>query len=255
MTAFPDSRDCISLLSGFCDNMMASGNMMGGCNMTGNCIIMGACSMMGGCNMIGSCWQDCCSLLLQDRKTVVLPRKPNALSDARMATVKMLHVLEFNSQTLKSGVVVLSDDAPPGGALLFVRGAPGAIKGLVRPASVPQDFDQVAFGTYTDTHTHTPPVMVCDSVKNDTDNTERETQLCVPCVLSSECPVEAATVGEHPLSVLHGCTLPQSCLVWFVRGLLGAMQGLTLFQTCCCPQRLQIGNHALLPSCLCFVRP
>ena len=74
---------------------------------------------------------------------MVLPRKPSALSDVRMATLTVLHVLEFNSQTLKSGVVVTSDDAPPGGALLFVRGAPGAIKGLVRPASVPADFDQV----------------------------------------------------------------------------------------------------------------
>ena len=136
-------------------NMMANCNMMSGCNMMANCNMMSGCDAMGGCNMIGSCWHDCTSLLLQDRKTVVLPRKPNALSDARMATVKMLHVLEFNSQTLKSGVVVLSDDAPPGGGLLFVRGAPGAIKGLVRPASVPQDFDQVAFGTHTDTHTHT----------------------------------------------------------------------------------------------------
>ena len=129
--------------------MMTNCNMMGGCNMTGSCIIMGDCNMMGSCDTIGNCWHDGCSLLLQDRKTVVLPRKPNALSDARMATVKMLHVLEFNSQTLKSGVVVLTDDAPPGGALLFVRGAPGAIKGLVRPASVPKDFDQVAFGTHT----------------------------------------------------------------------------------------------------------
>lgn len=81
--------------------------------------------------------------LLQDKKTVVLPRKPNGVSDARMATLKVLRVLEFNSQTLKSGVVVLSEDAPRGGALLFVRGAPGAIRGLVRPASVPPDFDQV----------------------------------------------------------------------------------------------------------------
>lgn len=62
-----------------------------------------------------------------------------------MATLKILHVLEFDSQTLKSGVVVTSNDAPPKGALLFVRGAPGAIRALVRPASVPEDFDQVAF--------------------------------------------------------------------------------------------------------------
>ena len=55
----------------------------------------------------------------------------------------MLRVLEFNSQTLKSGVVVESNDAPEGCALLFVRGAPNVVKDLVRPASVPKDFNQV----------------------------------------------------------------------------------------------------------------
>lgn len=74
---------------------------------------------------------------------MVLPRRPNSLSENKLATLKILHVMEFDSQTLKSGVVILSDDAPRGGALLFVRGAPGAIKALVRPASVPTDFDEV----------------------------------------------------------------------------------------------------------------
>ena len=73
----------------------------------------------------------------------MLPRKPNAFSDVRLATLRVLHVLEFNSQTLKAGAVVKSEDAPPRGALLFVRGAPVAIRDLVQPASVPTDFDQV----------------------------------------------------------------------------------------------------------------
>ena len=74
---------------------------------------------------------------------MVLPRKSNSLSNARMATLKVLHVLEFNPQMLQSGVVVTSEDAPSGGALLFVRGAPTSVRDLVQPASVPEDFNQV----------------------------------------------------------------------------------------------------------------
>ena len=37
----------------------------------------------------------------------------------------------------------MADDALPGSALLFIRGAPGIIKDLVQPSSVPADFEQV----------------------------------------------------------------------------------------------------------------
>ena len=37
----------------------------------------------------------------------------------------------------------MADDALPGSALLFIRGAPGIIKDLVQPSSVPVDFEQV----------------------------------------------------------------------------------------------------------------
>lgn len=56
----------------------------------------------------------------------------------------MLRVFEFNSQILKSGVVVSSDDTQPGTGLLFVKGAHTAIKALIAPASLPPDFDEVA---------------------------------------------------------------------------------------------------------------
>ncbi len=82
-------------------------------------------------------------LHVQDRETVMLPRKPDKRSASRQAKVSILRVLEFNPETLKSGSVVQSTDAPPGSALLFVRGAPSVIKELVEPDSVPQDFDQV----------------------------------------------------------------------------------------------------------------
>ena len=80
---------------------------------------------------------------MQYRDTVVMPRKPDAQSDSKMAVLRILRVIEFSSQTLRSGVVVRSDDAAAGTALLFLRGAPGVIKSLVLPTSLPADFDKV----------------------------------------------------------------------------------------------------------------
>ena len=73
----------------------------------------------------------------------MLPRRPDHVSKSRTAKLTIAKTLEFSSQTLRSGAVVMSDDAPPGTALLFVRGAPGTVRGLVDPSSVPADFDQV----------------------------------------------------------------------------------------------------------------
>ena len=89
-----------------------------------------------------------CACLVKDRKSVVAPRKPDAASASRMVELSTVRVLEFSSETLRSGVVVLSSDAPQGSALLFLRGAPAVIKTLVEPASVPRDFDQVLYQQY-----------------------------------------------------------------------------------------------------------
>ena len=74
---------------------------------------------------------------------MVLPRKADGNSHARLATLDILKVLEFNTQTLKSGALVRARDADPNSALLFLRGAPGVIKSMVGSQSVPMDFDQV----------------------------------------------------------------------------------------------------------------
>lgn len=81
---------------------------------------------------------------MQDRQTIAMPRRSDQISELRTVKLKMLKVFEFNSQTLKSGVVVLSDDTPSGTGLLFVKGAHTAIKSLVLPASLPPDFDEVS---------------------------------------------------------------------------------------------------------------
>ncbi len=74
---------------------------------------------------------------------MALPRKPNQHSRSRQAELRILRVLDFNPETLKCGSVALSNDAPPGAALFFVKGPPLVIKELVQPSTVPQDFDQV----------------------------------------------------------------------------------------------------------------
>ena len=81
---------------------------------------------------------------MQERNVVVLPRRPDHLSRSTSAKLVIIKTLEFSSHTLRSGVVVLADDALPGSALLFLRGAPGMIKDLVQPSSVPANFDQVS---------------------------------------------------------------------------------------------------------------
>ena len=81
---------------------------------------------------------------MQDREHVVLPRQPDNTSEALLAKLFIAKVMEFTSQTLRSGVVVWSDDAPRGSALLFLRGAPAVIRDMVQPNTVPPDFNQVS---------------------------------------------------------------------------------------------------------------
>ncbi|DBA94075.1 TPA: hypothetical protein ACH3X1_001723 [Trebouxia sp. C0004] len=78
-----------------------------------------------------------------DREHVVLPRQPDHTSEALLAKLSIAKVMDFTSQTLRSGVVVWSDDGPRGSALLFLKGAPAMIRDLVQPNTVPQDFNQV----------------------------------------------------------------------------------------------------------------
>jgi len=84
------------------------------------------------------------SCIVQDRETVVLPRRPDAQSAAHMTKLSVKKVLEFDSELLRSGMVVVSSEAPDGSGLLFLRGAPDVIRSLVSPATVPPDFDQVS---------------------------------------------------------------------------------------------------------------
>ncbi len=78
---------------------------------------------------------------MQDRKHVTLPL---AALDGRPASLRTLHVLkrfEFDPALTRSGVIVR--DKSPDGVLLFVRGAPHKVVGLVKRGAPPSDFDQV----------------------------------------------------------------------------------------------------------------
>lgn len=78
---------------------------------------------------------------MQDREHVTLPL---AALDGGPASLRTLHVLkrfEFDPALTRSGVIVR--DKSPNGALLFVRGAPHKVMGLVKSGALPSDFDQV----------------------------------------------------------------------------------------------------------------
>ena len=81
---------------------------------------------------------------MQDREHVVLPRRPDQTSANFSARLTIAKVMEFTSQTLRSGVVVFADDTPKDTALIFLRGAPTVIRDLVQPSSVPENFQQVS---------------------------------------------------------------------------------------------------------------
>ena len=78
----------------------------------------------------------------------MLPRRADAASASRLAKLSVKRVLEFSSDTLRSGVVVSSSDAPHTSALLFLKGAPAAVKSLVDASSLPSDFDQVCLSVH-----------------------------------------------------------------------------------------------------------
>ena len=74
---------------------------------------------------------------------MVLPRRPDKASAARVAELTVVRVLEFSHELLRSGAVVITSDAPKNSAMLFMRGAPSVIQSFVEPTSIPEDFEQV----------------------------------------------------------------------------------------------------------------
>ena len=75
---------------------------------------------------------------------MVLPHKASRKQDVScLVKLRIIKRFEFTSQTMKSGAVVVPEDAPEGTALLLVKGAPNVIKHMARASSVPENFDRV----------------------------------------------------------------------------------------------------------------
>ena len=91
----------------------------------------------------GVCVAEAAACLSQDKRRVTLPRLRDKHSRARTATLNIIRVLEFDPRLLKSGVVVMSGDAPASTALLFIKGAPSVVKATVVASSIPSGFAKV----------------------------------------------------------------------------------------------------------------
>ena len=87
---------------------------------------------------------ECPLAYLQEHNTVVLPHKASRLQEVSyLIKVEIIKRFEFTSQAMKSGTVVVPEDAPDDTALLLVKGAPSVIKHMAKPGSVPDNFDRV----------------------------------------------------------------------------------------------------------------
>ena len=92
---------------------------------------------------------------LQDRNSVALPLAALDGQPASLHTLQVLKRFEFDPALTRSGVI--ARDETPNGALLFVRGAPHKVVGLVKGGALPSDFDQVhhvlhPFGPHCSAH-------------------------------------------------------------------------------------------------------
>ena len=76
---------------------------------------------------------------MQERDLVTLP----SFRSSGMTTLKVLKRFEFEASLMRSGVIAVDRAKPRSPALLFVRGAPNKVQGLVSDDSLPPDFHQV----------------------------------------------------------------------------------------------------------------
>ena len=80
---------------------------------------------------------------MQDRNLVALPSRCPGQKSAQVSTLTVLKRFEFESQLLRSGVLVVDSAAEPDEALFFVRGAPSSIEQTVGLGQVPPTYRKV----------------------------------------------------------------------------------------------------------------
>ena len=81
---------------------------------------------------------------MQAHNTVTLPYRRSHNEVSYLVKLQVLKRFGFTSQSMKSGAIAVPQDDPDSRAILFVKGAPGVIKHLADPATVPDNFFQVA---------------------------------------------------------------------------------------------------------------
>lgn len=82
-------------------------------------------------------------VMSQDRNLVALPLKPWNRKSSHMTNLTILRRFEFRSQLLRSGVIARDSTDSSDDVCFFIRGAPGAIEGVVGPNQVPDDYHKV----------------------------------------------------------------------------------------------------------------
>ena len=75
--------------------------------------------------------------------TLPLSVRPGSMS--KLVCLRISRRFEFDSSLMRSGAVAI--DQASGVPLLFVRGAPSKVQGLITPARLPSDFDQVNYAS------------------------------------------------------------------------------------------------------------
>lgn len=134
---------------------------------------------------------------MQGQNTVVLPHKASRKQDVSCPIkLNVIKRFEFTSQTMKSGAVVVPEDAPEGTALLLVKGAPNVIKHMARAGNIPDNYDGVIARLFLHLKMCAAPCLKCIAIC--------AAVLC--CCATQECGL--AAVGGKPVSIKYPQCLP-----------------------------------------------
>lgn len=93
--------------------------------------------------MLARCLCADSAVYVQDRNLVSLPMKASSQKSARMTLLTVLKRFEFDPRLLRSGVLAVNSTRPGGEIMVFVKGAPSAIRHLIPTEVLPQDYQEV----------------------------------------------------------------------------------------------------------------
>lgn len=76
---------------------------------------------------------------LQERDLVLLPSNQSP----GVTALRILKRFEFEASLVRSGTIAVDQTTPGSPALLFVKGGPTQVEGLIRGGDLPPDFHKV----------------------------------------------------------------------------------------------------------------